>query len=350
MKFYSFLFLFFCLGILTAQTKDNISSQTGYVKGEFVFSPEEKPTRQCHASTIENTADGLVASWFAGTEEKNPDVGIWVSRNVNGKWIKSVEVANGIWKDGKRYPCWNPILFKPSGAQLMLFYKVGPDPVDWWGLYMTSNDNGITWSKPVELPKNILGPIKNKPVQLSDGTIISPTSTENDGWKVCMEISSDTGKTWKLIGPINDGKTYSAIQPTVLIHKNALEILCRSKQGSILQSWSKDNGKSWSELSPINLPNPNSGIDAVTMKDGRHLLVYNHTGMIEGKWGGLRYPLNVAISDDGIFWKSVLVLETEPGEYSYPAVIQSPDGLIHITYTFQRELIKHVVLDPSLIK
>jgi len=243
MKFYFFLFLSFCFGILTAQTKDNISSQTGYIKGEFVFSPEEKPTPQCHASTIENTADGFVASWFAGTEEKNPDVGIWVSRNVNGKWTRPVEVANGIWKDGKRYPCWNPVLFKPSGAPLMLFYKVGPDPIDWWGMYVTSNDNGITWSKPIELPKNILGPIKNKPVQLSDGTIISPTSTENDGWKVCMEVSSDTGKTWKLIGPINDGKTYSAIQPTVLIHKNALEILCRSKQGSILQSWSKDNGK-----------------------------------------------------------------------------------------------------------
>lgn len=88
------------------------------------------------------------------------------------------------------------------------------------------------------------------------------------------------------------------------------------------------------------LPNPNSGIDAVMLRDGRALLVYNHTP--RG-----RSPLNVALSSDGKTWKSALVLENLPGEYSYPAVIQSRDGLVHITYTWHREKIRHVIVDPA---
>jgi predicted neuraminidase len=101
--------------------------------------------------------------------------------------------------------------------------------------------------------------------------------------------------------------------------------------------------------SKTNLPNPNSGTDAVTLKDGRHLLVYNHTIRYAGKWGGSRSPINVAISTDGKKWFAVTELETEPGEFSYPAVIQSTDGMIHIIYTWKRKTIKHVVVDPKKI-
>lgn len=213
-----------------------------------------------------------------------------------------------------------------------------------------STDCGVTWTPPITLPDSIVGPIKNKPVQLADGTILSPSSSENEGWRVHFEISTDTCKTWKKIGPINDGKENSAIQPSILIHSNSvLQILCRSREGVILQSWSMNNGKTWSRLSATTLPNPNSGTDAVTLKDKRHILVYNHSGMIEGRWGGDRTPLNVAISDDGIDWEQVLILENEPGEYSYPAVIQSSDGLVHITYTYKRETIKHVIVDPEIL-
>ena len=89
------------------------------------------------------------------------------------------------------------------------------------------------------------------------------------------------------------------------------------------------------------MPNPNSGIDAVTLRDGRHLLVYNHT--TKG-----RSPLNVAVSSDGRTWQAALVLEDQPrSEFSYPAAIQSRDGLVHIVYTWQRQRIKHVVVDPD---
>ena len=346
--FIFFLIIGLCLTSFAQDKKDNLLKQSGYIKAELIFPLDNKPAPQCHASTIESTEEGLIASWFGGTEEKNPDVGIWISRNLNGQWTKPVEVANGIQDDGKRYPCWNPVLFKPSGAPLMLFYKVGPDPINWWGLFITSNDNGITWSEPTRLHGNVLGPIKNKPDQLTNGKVIAPSSTENNGWKIHFEISSDTCKTWNIVKPEGTDNVYDVIQPTILIHgNNKLQALCRSKQGLIVQSWSTDGGDTWGEMTTINLPNPNSGIDAVTLKDGIHLLVYNHSGMIEGKWGGLRTPLDVAISKNGIDWTPVLILENEPGEYSYPAVIQAADGLVHITYTYNRESIKHAVIDPA---
>lgn len=88
------------------------------------------------------------------------------------------------------------------------------------------------------------------------------------------------------------------------------------------------------------LPNPNSGTDAVTLANGSHLLVYNHTS--KG-----RSPLNVSVSEDGRTWQAALVLENQPGEYSYPGVIQSSDGMVHIIYTWNRKRIKHVEVNPA---
>jgi predicted neuraminidase len=290
----------------------------------------------------------LVAAWFGGTEEKHPDVGIWVSRTGNGKWSPPVEVANGKQADGSRLPCWNPVLFRPKGGSLHLYYKIGPDPSRWWGTVMISLDGGKTWTAPRRLPDGILGPIKNQPVQLADGTIVSPTSDETHGWRVYFERSTDGGKTWSRGDWVNDGKEVAAIQPTILIHRDGkLQALCRNRAGPILTTSSTDDGRTWSKLTPTELPNPNSGIGAVTLKDGRHVLVYNHVPSVLGKWGGPRSPLNVAVSADGKTWQAAAVLESEPGEFSYPTVIQAADGSVHVTYTWNRKRIKHVVLDPA---
>jgi predicted neuraminidase len=314
------------------------------VKSEFIYKSEEVKFPSCHASTIAEIPGGLIASWFGGTAERNPDVGIWISRYADGKWSKPEEAANGIRENGKRYPCWNPVLYN-SGDEILLFYKVGPSPSEWWGELIISDDNGISWAATHRLPENILGPIKNKPVLLGNGTLLCPSSSENDGWRVHMEMTPDNGITWTRTKALNE-KNIAAIQPAVLIHKpGKLQILCRSKQSKILTSWSEDNGETWTELAPLTVPNPNSGIDAVTLKDGRHLVVYNH--LTNG-----RHMLNMAVSDDGVNWKSALLLENDvkDKEYSYPAVIQSSDNKIHITYTWNRKLVKHVVIDPELIE
>ena len=121
-----------------------VAGQGALVSSEQIFDIQNKPTKECHATTIVETPDGMVVAWFAGTREKDPDVGIRVSRHVQGKWTPSIEVANGVQSDELRYPTWNPVLFQPTDGPLILFYKVGPDPRQWWGMKMTSADNGQT--------------------------------------------------------------------------------------------------------------------------------------------------------------------------------------------------------------
>ena len=325
---------FITLSILCAWT---FCATAQIEKAAFIY--ENAPYPSCHASTIEETPSGLVGAWFGGKHEKNPDVGIWFSHYVNGKWETPVEIANGIQSDGKRYPLWNPVLYQVPGKELILFYKDGPAPDEWWGMLKRSFDGGKTWSKAERLPKDIYGPIKNKAVLLKDGTLLCPSSSEDHDWRLHMEFTRDLGKTWSRTGPLNDGVTTSAIQPSILFLPNGrLQLVCRSENGFILQAFSSDQGQSWTALEPSNLLNPNSGIDAVTLKDGRHVIVYNPV-----KKG--RSPISVAISSDGKTWKDVATLENEPGEeFSYPAVIQTNDGKVHITYTWKRKKIKHVIL------
>lgn len=328
--------------------------ENALVVSEFIF--DKAPFASCHASTIVETEDGLVAAWFGGTEESEPDVNIWLSRYNDNVWSPVEKVATGFELSGRNVACWNPVLFQPKSGPLMLFYKVGDDEPDWWGEYKTSTDGGKTWSKAIRLPDGFLGPIKNKPIQLSDGSILSPSSIEyykiqdndtSEVWITHLELTSDMGKTWKKIGPLNDGKDFNVIQGSLLNYPNGkMQILCRTENaGRIYQSWSDDQGNTWNSWSPTDLPNPDSGTDAVMLADGRALLVYNHTASD----GRDRDYLNVAVSEDGKQWYAAYVLENQKGDYefSYPAVIQTSDGLIHITYTWNRDNIKHVVLDPK---
>jgi predicted neuraminidase len=323
------------------------SSDPAIVKSEFIYD-ETAPTPQCHASTIVETPSGLLAAWFGGQHERHPEVRIWTSRQVAGAWTPPVAVADGVQSDGTRHPTWNPVLFQPRGAPLMLYYKVGPSPSTWWGMVMSSTDDGKTWSKPERLPDGVLGPIKNKPVQLPSGTILSGSSTENAGWRVHMERSTDGGKSWTVTPALNDAGAFGAIQPSLLLHPGGrIQAIGRTRNGRIFTIESTDEGEHWTAMSLLDLPNPSAGTDAVTLADGRHLLVYNHTGPKEKGDRGL---LNVAVSRDGRAWEAALVLENDRSNsagYSYPAVVQTSDGLVHVTYTWQRTRIRHVVIDPS---
>lgn len=320
---------------------------------QSAFINEDAPYPESHASTIVETSPGvLAAAWFGGTKEGHPDVGIWFARRELGRWLPAREVASGVQSDGSRLPTWNPVLFQPSSGRLLLFYKVGPSPGGWWGMVMTSSDAGKSWSAPRRLPEGILGPIKNKPVVLADGTWLAGSSTEDPsaGWQVHFEISRDAGKTWSKVGPVSKGPGLEAIQPSILFHRDgALQAVGRTRQGVNFQTWSRDGGSTWASLTAIDLPNPNSGTDAITLRDGRQLLIYNHSAHRAEQAIGNRYPIDVAMSCDGVQWTRVLTLDSRPlvSGYAYPAVIQTADGLVHVTYTWDRKKIKHVTFDPT---
>lgn len=329
----------------------------GWLSEDFVFTKAEFP--ECHASTLCETERGLLVAWFGGTKEKAKDVGIWLSHRdtAAADWSIPKEWANGVQSAEMRHPCWNPVLFQtPHQGPTLLFFKVGPSPSTWWGELMVSNDQGRTFGERLRLPKGIDGPVRCKPILVDDGrTLLCGSSTEYDGWRVHFErvklVDGKPDGNWERIGPINTGKEFAAIQPTFLTHADGrLQVLCRTKQGVIVTSSSTDQGKSWSQLAATNLPNPNSGIEVITLQDGRHLLIYNHLDSGAGTWGR-RGLLNLAISSDGIKWRRVGVLEREEKEeFSYPAIIQAKDGKVHMTYTWKRQRIKHVVVDPAKIQ
>jgi predicted neuraminidase len=306
---------------------------------EFVF--EQAPFAAAHASTIAESADGLVAAWFGGPHEGHPEVGIWLARRERTRWSEPVEVARGVDRQGRRQPCWNPVLCQPSGGPLLLFYKVGPSPRRWWGMMMRSADHGRSWAEPEALPDGILGPIKNKPIELADGALLCPSSTEHRGWRCHLERTADQGATWERLAGLEAPWRFGAIQPSLLAWPDGrMQLLCRTRAGVIGEAWSADGGRGWTRLRATALPNPDSGIDAVVLPDGRALLVYN-----AARQG--RTPLNLALSGDGQRWRPSQVLEDGPGEFSYPAVIQGEDGGIHVTYTWQRRRIRHAALAPD---
>jgi predicted neuraminidase len=317
---------------------------------EFIY--VEAPFDSAHASTIVETPSRiLIAAWFGGTAEGRPDVRIWLSRKPPGQpWSPPVPMT-----DTLKMPTWNPVLFH-DGMRIWLFFKVGPSPREWVGAYRTSEDEGVTWNPVIYLPAGLSGPVRVKPIRLSDGTWLAGTSVEAGyrsdtladapykSWAGWVERSTDRGVTWTRHGPITvPGEPFGVIQPTLWeTSRGTVRMLLRStgRIGRIVASSSNDGGLTWEAGRPTQLPNPNAGIDVVRLQDGRLVLVYNH--LPHG-----RDAIHLAVSkDEGDTWSDPLVLEEGQGEFSYPAVIQSADGLVHITYTWRRTHIRHLVVDP----
>jgi len=321
---------------------------------EFIFT--EAPFASAHASTIvETPSQTLMAAWFGGTAEGRPDVRIWLSRQLPGQpWSPPVPVT-----DSLNMPAWNPVLFQDD-RRTWLFFKIGPSPREWVGAYRTSEDDGATWSPATYLPAGLTGPARTKPIRLSDGTWLAGTSVEAGyesdipafapykSWAGWVERSTDRGVTWTRHGPITvPGEPFGVIQPALWERSGGdVRMLMRSTDriGRIVASSSRDRGLTWDPARPTQLPNPNAGIDVVRLRDGRLVLVYNH--LVSG-----RDALHLAVSsDEGETWSTPLVLQRGQGEYSYPAVIQTADGLVHVTYTWRRTHIRHIVLDPDSLR
>lgn len=309
------------------------------MEAEFIF--DVSPVASVHAATVvEAQGGGLLAAWFGGSFEGHEDVGIWLAeKRDRRRWSEPRLVADGVEANGKRFSCWNPVLHRSRAGALSLFYKVGLSPRRWWGMVARSRDGGRSWDPPERLPDGVLGPIKNKPVETADGLLISPSSSEHDGWRVHLEYSNDGGRSWRAGKPLNSGREFAAIQPCILAFAGGFQLLCRSGQGVVTECRSAD-GLHWSKMRATALPNPDSGIDAVVLADGRGLVVYNHSSR-------KRTPLNVAVSrDEGRSWAPILVIEREAGEFSYPAAIVDAAGAVQIVYTWNRQTIRHVTVDP----
>lgn len=326
----------------------------------------------CHAATAVEVGGGeLLAAWFAGAHEGNADVAIWLARFDGAMWSEPVMVA-----DEPQVPLWNPVLFRDGEGTVWLFYKAGPHVPSWTGLYTKSTDDGRTWLAPQALPAGLLGPAKNKPLLLSNGQILSGTSSESwHAWSCWVEISGDGGGSWTKHGPILapgwpgeekrqtdepvsavwdaeahalllPQRHYGVIQPTMWEYApGCVRMLMRATQqvGFVCAAVSGDFGRTWSAATRTAIPCSNSGLDAVRLQDGRVLLVCNPVR--DG-----RTPLSLLLSEDnGDTWPWRLDLETEPGEYSYPSIIQASGGLVHVVYTHRREHIQHAMLNPDEI-
>ena len=324
----------------------------------FLF--KDAPFASCHASTIAETDDGdLVVACFGGSYEGCEDVCIWVSRKAQGdtEWSAPILAADGVLSDTLRKACYNPVLQLMPNGELWLFFKIGSCVADWTGWLTKSRDGGKTWSQREPLPEGFLGPIKNKPLLMGD-RLLCPSSTEKDGWRIHFEILDLKTRQWHKVGPVKGALALTTmdmnkpdaqpqeimcIQPTLLqMPDGSLKALCRTKNGRIATTTSRDGGESWSEVTLTDLPNNNSGIDAVTLRDGRHVLVYNSVGVSPGQEMGPRTPLAVAVSDNAEHWYTIIEMgETSnpQGELSYPAIIQSANGHLYLTYTWLRQRI-----------
>jgi predicted neuraminidase len=337
----AFLVIVFCVGCAVAPVPKPPVRKIPTVTSEFIFA--EAPFAQCHASTIVELADGeLLAAWYGGAREGAKDVAIWGARKAGDAWS-----APFVLEQRPGVASWNPVLFRSADGMVWLFFKIGQNPRTWKGAYRTSRD-GKAWGEVQELPEGILGPTRNKPVTLANGDVLAGSSVESTlAWTSWVDISRDQCRTWTKAGPVSvHGLNHGIIQPTLWETKaGEVRMLTRASRdiGAICEATSHDDGRTWSAATRTSLPNPNSGIDAVKMSDGKVALVYNHSTTE-------RTPLNITFSrDDGATWEAPWTLEDAPGEYSYPAIIETRDGQLHITYTWHRERIKHVVIDPKAL-
>ena len=396
------------------------------VKDEFLYEHTFFP--EAHASTIVETKKGdLVAAYFGGTHERDPDVCIYVNIKKKGSntWSTPILAADGVLDlnapnakmmglsglteettpatagpirlsvlDGsavksslsdeatydyntkttrltgvpttlKRKACWNPVLFEMPDGELWLFFKIGSTVGDWTGWLCKSKDGGRTWSDKESLPydaegRAFLGPIKNKP-ELIDGRLLCGSSTEGNGWRFHMEILDLKTGQWKYV-PVesteaiktDDNKQHpiDCIQPSILKLKDGrLQVLMRTHNARLATSFSSDNGDTWTPVTLSEVENNQSGTDAVTLKDGRHALIYNNFETLPLTKKGVRTPISIAISDDGLSWQHALTLEDSPiDQYSYPAIIQGKNGHLYCVYTWRRQRVAFKEIDIKKLK
>jgi predicted neuraminidase len=300
-----------------------------------------------HCSTMTETAGGdLLASWYGGSYESSDDQAIFLSRHnrTSRQWSKPRVLVRSPGK-----PPGNAVLFTDDRNRVWLVWgrMDGEQPMlrgtgwDACRLFSrTSDDNGITWTEDKPFFHGTLGWLpRNLTIKLRDGSLVLPLSDERNGGGVDLSFflsSRDEGKTWTKSGIMRGGE-----QPTFIERNDGSLLAYLRVRPNIVASESNDGGRTWTEPKPTKWKNPDAGISMRKLANGHVLLVFNNQD-------DSRTPLHIARStDDGRTWSEPLKLESNPGEYSYPSVLQTSDGMIHIIYTFRRYSIKHIELNED---
>jgi predicted neuraminidase len=336
------------------------SDGTPYFEEDFVN--EARPGKICHVSSVCPAGKGKVAcTWYSGSRESAPDVAIYLAifDEATSRWSapRVIVDRDTCSKELGRYvrKVGNSLIYRDAKGRLWLFYSsviVG----GWSGSslnYKVSPDNGQTWSGSRKL---ILSPffnltenIKNKGVNIEDDSFVIPAYHEfARKYSETVRFETDGGSVKYEMRKIPNSD--DAIQPSLLRDGSGdlvafFRNMSPGSRNHILTARSSDMGRTWSALEATALPNPNSGLDMIRLSDGGYL------GVINDSYHG-RGNLTLVLSrDNGKTWRRIKALEDKPGkEYSYPSINRSASGLYHITYTYERKRIKHVVFNEAWIR
>ncbi|MBU0608988.1 MAG: exo-alpha-sialidase [Armatimonadetes bacterium] len=292
-----------------------------------------------HCATLTECPDGtLLAAWYSGTREGERDVAIMAARYEQGCW--SVPV---VLHDTPGLSDGNPLLYTlPDGTVVLWFVTIqGHGWSSARPYWRRSHDGGHTWTSPERSSDRDGLMFRCRPLRLSSGRLVLPAYDEIT-WEGLPLLSDDDGQTWREAGRMT--APAGCIQPAIVaLDDGSLLAYLRTggRGGCVWESRSTDGGGRWSPCIATDLPNPNAGLDLIRLVDGRLLLAYNPVR--EG-----RHRLAVALAEPDVPGWHGRDVEHEPGcEFSYPALLQARDGRCHLLYTYRRESIKHVVIDPG---
>ena len=308
------------------------------IEKSLVFE-QDKFFSQCHASTILKVGEKLLCAYFAGTKEGDDDVRIFLSVNENGKWSDPQQMS--FTKD---VPCWNPVLLEKDGT-IYLFFKAGKKITKWQTFLRKSTDGGESWTDAEELvpgdKSGGRGPVKNKAIVLSDGTVVAPASVEtNPKWDAFIDFSKDDCKTWQkgelIFFDHKKAVGKGVIQPTLWEADEKVYALLRSTEGYVLRSFSEDLVH-WADAERTALPNNNSGIDCVRLPNGDVAVFHNPIACAD--WGDRNIISYAVTKDNGESFLPPVEVEMDEdkdAEFSYPAAITDGE-YVYLTYTHYRK-------------
>jgi predicted neuraminidase len=297
----------------------------------------------------------LFAAWFAGEYETAEDVAILgATRHPNTPAWSTPRVIADVAGKSMGQPVFLP---RPNGELLLFFVVCAPQKTeasasnatdyhfDWTNsqpFCQRSLDNGQTWQPPVQMMDYLGLMFRSRPLLLP-GRIILPVYDENT-WQSRMMISDDEGDNWRLTAPLTTLTGNIHPCPVRLSDGRLLAYLRPGGVGGVIwRTESFDNGNTWSRPIPTELPNPNSGIDLLRLQSGKLVLAYNHSHR-------RRTPLCVALADEDEQWRCRRTLEDGNGEFSYPTLLQTEDGIIHVVYTYRREHIHHARFEEHWLR